>query len=161
MRKKHIIRYINTPTGTNTCTCIVCELWAATKAKTVPVERNVFFILSDCYCLAADDRENWAICGHEQKKHCGMLTLPWRWRSQAGSTCHQGNSWGQKFPGPPSWWPFPQQRKQRYSHPIPEKNKHTDRINVWQQKQQEEIDFLSTQKGQVLVKFPHQYGVPF
>lgn len=48
------------------------------------------------------------------------LTQPWRWQSQAGSTCRRGNNWSQKFQGPPSWWPFPQRRKQRYSHPAPE-----------------------------------------
>lgn len=40
-------------------------------------------------------------------------------------------------------------------------NKHTDRINVEHVQQQGEIDLLSTEKGQVLVKFSHQYGGTF
>lgn len=51
--------------------------------------------------------------------HRWILTQPWRWQSQVGSTCHRGNNWGQKSPGPPSWWPSPQRRMQRCSRPTP------------------------------------------
>lgn len=53
------------------------------------------------------------------ENHCGILTRPWRWQSQAGSTCHPGNNLSQRFPGPPSWQPSQQQRMQRCNHPMP------------------------------------------
>ncbi len=90
------------------------------------------------------------------RKHCGILTLPWRWRSQAGSTCRQGNNWSQKFPGPPSWWPFPQRRKQRCSRPTPGMFWKLQTL-----KKQQKSDYLSTEKGQVLVMCSHQYGETF
>lgn len=109
-----------------------------------------------------------SVCLHSvfpqpKEKLWAILTRPWRWQSQAGSTCHQGNNSSQKFPVPPSWWPFPPRRKQRYSRPRPEgADRCTGRVDIeHRQQEQRLIDSLSTGKGQVLAHFPHQYGGTF
>lgn len=93
---------------------LVCVTWHLYLSNCLHrVQWRVIFILS----RLTEKIEQFA---GMNKKDCGILTLPWRWQSRVGSTCRQGNNWGQRFPEPPSWWPFPQRRKQRYSRPVPE-----------------------------------------
>lgn len=75
---------------------------------------DCLFFMQKGYHSATGDTNN-----NGSTKHHGTPTLPWRWQSRVGSICLQGNSWARRFPGPPSWWPFPQRRTRKYSHPTP------------------------------------------
>lgn len=50
-------------------------------------------------------------------------TQPWQWRNPGGSRYPQGNTSCQRSPGPPSSTPFPLQRRWRWNHQIPAKQR--------------------------------------